>query len=183
MSRRANLIAFPALLLLAASAASFAGGAAEAKAETAFKAYLLVADKEMKNDLTVTQTLLPPVMGLYAWSPFTVTDGVPRVSSDSTYSTLRRNGSSAGKAGAFRLLVHDMAVVFAGSPSGKAGREIRIEFKLADLTTASGDVRSQPAAWAAVEAARKSGMKSGSLRVLEAVPAGGDGFRARVEVR
>jgi hypothetical protein len=172
-----------ALCLSSAAAAAFAGGTAEKKGETEFKAYVLVPDKDMKSDLAVTQTVLPAVAGLYGWSPFTVKDGVPRVSPDNTYSTTRRNGSSAGKTGAIRVLVYDMAVVFTGKSAEKAGKEIRIAFKLADLMTASGDVNSQPAVWAAVEAARRSGLKSGRLRVLEAVPAGEDGYTARVEVR
>ena len=53
----------------------------------------------------------------------------------------------------------------------------------AALAAADLGIAMQASTRAALEAARKSGRTSGSLRVLEAVPAGGDGFQARVEVR
>lgn len=168
---------------LAISTLSFAGGGPEKMEGTSFKAYVLLPETDGRNELSVTSTLLPPVAGLYGWSSFTMKDGVPQVSSDNTFSTTSRNVSSGGKLGAFRVMVYEMSVVFTGAKGAPAAKTVRMAFDLADITTASGQVSFQPAAWAALEAARRSGKRAGSLRVLETVPTAGNGFKATVELR
>lgn len=166
-----------------------AGGAAEEPEEpahtslTTLTSYLVLPSGAQVDERFLRQFYGTSALTAFTWNEFTLKDGAVTLSAHASVPGAQVTGTDTREAGGFT--VREITLRTSG-PLGPAEPRTHVEsvtvsFTIGELLNQTGDVLFQPYRYALTQAVSRSGLRSGSVRLVKLTWNGTDRFEAEVE--